>query len=152
MTHKIISINRLRIIAVTFLQGTFHFDIFVKLSPFAVKSIFWLSSELIRLQEITYPDLVVARTAWDNLLRFVVYYWPGRFNKCVINYDSSTTGPRKVAKTIFFAAHAIGNRQHSDDVQNERSLGTNLSWLNENENGWKRGLPYLKMTFLKKTK
>ena len=30
--------------------------------------------------------------------------------------------------------HAIGNRQH-DDVQNERSLGTNLSQLNENENG-----------------
>ena len=37
-------------------------------------------------------------------------------------------------KQFFFAAHAIGNRQH-DDVQNERSLGTNLSQLNENENG-----------------
>ena len=37
-------------------------------------------------------------------------------------------------KKIFFAAHAIGNRQH-DDVQNKRSLGTNLSQLNENENG-----------------
>ena len=37
-------------------------------------------------------------------------------------------------KNFFFAAHAIGNRQH-DDVQNERSLGTNLSQLNENENG-----------------
>ena len=74
MTHKIISINRLRI-AVTFLQGTFHpkystvicfevslFDISVELSPFAVKSMFWLSSEPIRLQEITYSDLVVART------------------------------------------------------------------------------------------
>ena len=74
MTHKIISINRLRI-AVTFLQGTFHpkystaicfevslFDISVELSPFAVKSMFWLSSEPTRLQEITYPDLVVART------------------------------------------------------------------------------------------
>ena len=34
----------------------------------------------------------------------------------------------------FFAAYAIGNRQH-DDVQNETSLGTNLSQLNENENG-----------------
>ena len=69
MTHKIISINRLRI-AVTFLQGTFHpkhstvslFDISVELSPFAVKSMFWLSSEPIRLQEISYPDLLVART------------------------------------------------------------------------------------------
>ena len=78
MAHKIISINRLRIVA-TFLQGTFHpkhstaicfevslFDISVELSPFAVKSIFWLSSEPIRLQEITYPDLVVARTAQGN--------------------------------------------------------------------------------------
>ena len=37
-------------------------------------------------------------------------------------------------KKNFFAARAIGNRQH-DDVQNERSLGTNLSQLNENENG-----------------
>ena len=41
---------------------------------------------------------------------------------------------KKGQKTIFFAAHAIGNRQH-DDVQNERNLGTNLSQLNENENG-----------------
>ena len=76
MTHKIISINGLRI-AVAFLQGTFHpkhstaicfevslFDISVELSPLPVKSMFWLSSEPIRLQEITYPDLVVART--DN--------------------------------------------------------------------------------------
>ena len=79
MTYKIISINRLRI-AVTFLQGTFlpkHstainffcfevslFDLSVELSPFAVKSMFWLSSEPIRLQEITYPDLVVARTGY----------------------------------------------------------------------------------------
>ena len=35
-------------------------------------------------------------------------------------------GPQKVAIFFFFAAHVIGNRQH-DDVQNERSLGTNLS-------------------------
>ena len=41
---------------------------------------------------------------------------------------------KKRQKQIFFAAHAIGNRQH-DDVQNERNLGTNLSQLNENENG-----------------
>ena len=43
-------------------------------------------------------------------------------------------GPQKVAIVFFFAAHVIGNRQH-DDVQNERSLGTNLSQLNGNENG-----------------
>ena len=55
---------------------------------------------------------------------------------------------RKKKQKQFFAAHAISNRQH-DDEQNERSLGTNLSHVNENENGWKRGLPYrpyLKMT------
>ena len=49
------------------------------------------------------------------------------------NSSSHGCGPQKGAKTIF-AAHAIGNRQH-DDEQNERSLGTNLSQLNENENG-----------------
>ena len=54
--------------------------------------------------------------------------------------------PTKSSKNNFFAAHVIGNRQH-DDVQNERSLGTDLSLLNENEKGRKRGLPYLKMTF-----
>ena len=43
-------------------------------------------------------------------------------------------GPQKVAFFFFFAAHVIGNRQH-DDVQNERSLGTNLFQLNGNENG-----------------
>ena len=82
ITHKIISINRLRT-AVTFLQGTFHpkhstaicfevslFDISVELSPFAVKSMFWLSSEPIRLQEITYPDLVVARTVQSYIFSF----------------------------------------------------------------------------------
>ena len=66
MTHKIISINRLHI-AVTFLQGKFHpkhpraicfeismFDISVELIPFAVKSMFWLSPEPIRLQEIKF--------------------------------------------------------------------------------------------------
>ena len=42
--------------------------------------------------------------------------------------------PRKRGKNKLFAAHAVGNRQH-DDVQNERNLGTNLSQLNENENG-----------------
>ena len=49
--------------------------------------------------------------------------------------------PAKRSKKFLLAAHAIGSRQH-DDVQNERSLGTNLSQLNENENGSKRGLPY----------
>ena len=34
----------------------------VELSPFAVKSMCWLRSGPITLQEITYPDLVVART------------------------------------------------------------------------------------------
>ena len=53
---------------------------------------------------------------------------------------------RKKKQKHIFAAHAKGNRQH-DDEQNERGLGTNLSQLNENENGRKRGLPYLKMTF-----
>ena len=43
-------------------------------------------------------------------------------------------GPQKVAIFFFCAARVIGNRQH-DDVQNERSLGTNLSQLNGNENG-----------------
>ena len=57
---------------------------------------------------------------------------------------------RKKKQKHFFPAHSIGNRQH-DEEQNERSLGTNLSQLNENENGWKRGLPYLKMTFLTKS-
>ena len=37
-------------------------DISVELSPFAVKSMFWLRSGPITSQEITYPDLVVART------------------------------------------------------------------------------------------
>ena len=41
--------------------------------------------------------------------------------------------PAKGCKKNFFGGHAIGNRQQ-DDVQNERSLGTNLSQLNENEN------------------
>ena len=56
---------------------------------------------------------------------------------------------RKKKQKQLLAAHAIGNRQH-DDEQNERGLGTNLSQLNENENGWKRGLPYLKNDFSNK--
>ena len=57
--------------------------------------------------------------------------------------------PTKSSENNFFAAHAIVNRQH-DDVQNERSLGTNLSQLNENEMDEKRGLPYSNMTCFKK--
>ena len=56
---------------------------------------------------------------------------------------------RKKEQKQFFAAHAIGNRQH-DDEQNERGLGTNLTQLNENENGWKGGLLYLKNDFFNK--
>ena len=41
---------------------------------------------------------------------------------------------RKKKQKQFLAAHAIGNRQH-DDEENERGLETNLSQLNENENG-----------------
>ena len=51
--------------------------------------------------------------------------------------------PKKSSKINFFAAHAIGNRLH-DDVQTERSLGMNLSKLNENENKWKKGVTLLK--------
>ena len=53
-------------------------------------------------------------------------------------------GPQKVA-IFFFAVCAISNRQH-DDVQNERSLGTNLCQLNENER-LKKGVTLLKNNF-----
>ena len=61
---------------------------------------------------------------------FIVLYFT------VIMQGKTTRRPTKSSKNNFFAAHAIVNRQH-DDVQNERSLGTNLSQLimNENENG-----------------
>ena len=48
--------------------------------------------------------------------------------KCIVRWFYGSAQPS------IFAAHAIVNRQH-DDVQNEGSLGTNLSQLNENENG-----------------
>ena len=68
-THKIISINRFtccyfssrNIPAIA--DSAFCFDIAVELNLFAVKPMFWLRSGPITLQEITYPDLVVARTA-----------------------------------------------------------------------------------------
>ena len=47
-------------------------DISVELSPFAVKSMFWLRPGPITLQEITYPDLVVARTVRYDLARSVI--------------------------------------------------------------------------------
>ena len=58
-----------------------------------------------------------------------------------INWNSSASRQKFLlswmwpakSSNFFFAAHGIGNRQH-DDVQND-SLGTNLSQLNENENG-----------------
>ena len=55
------------------------FDISVKLSPFAVKSMFWLRSGQITLQEITYPDLVEARTGHPSLvptLRKTINHFP----------------------------------------------------------------------------
>ena len=108
MTHKIISINRLRI-AVTFLQGTFHpkysaaicfelslFDISVELSPLAVKSMFWLSSEPIRVQEITYPDLVVARTDNIAVLRWLDWiFLAGYLPSLSLNYDGMSKDMEK---------------------------------------------------------
>ena len=43
-------------------HSALYCDISVELSPLAVKSMFWLRSGPITLQEITYPDLVEART------------------------------------------------------------------------------------------
>ena len=54
-------------------------DISVELSPFAVKSMFWLRSGPITLQEITYPDLVEARTGHPSLvptLRKTINHFP----------------------------------------------------------------------------
>ena len=48
-----------------------------------------------------------------------------------VDKNSSSHGGHKSSKNNFFAAHAMGNRLH-DDVQNGRSLGMNLSQLNEN--------------------
>ena len=65
-------------------------DISVELSPFAVKSMFWLRSGPITLQEITYPDLVVAPLATastDNTLLDLhnsSYDTKAEFNSCFI--------------------------------------------------------------------
>ena len=72
-TFKIISINRFGITCCYFssrniLAIALCCDISVELSPFAVKSMFWLRSWPITLQEITYPDLVVARTVGEQFL------------------------------------------------------------------------------------
>ena len=45
---------------------------------------FWFSSEPIRLQEITYPDLVVARTENGKVEKagsLVVFSWSPRFEE-----------------------------------------------------------------------
>ena len=117
MTHKIISINRLRI-AVTFLQGTFHpkystticfevslFDISVELSPFAVKSMFWLSSEPIRLQEITYPDLVVALPLYftiNEIKKIIRRFFISRFH-CIWAYPYIVFGRKNIFFSVTFA-------------------------------------------------
>ena len=49
-------------------HSALFFDISVELSPFEVKSMFWLRSGPITLQAITYPDLVVARTVKQKYL------------------------------------------------------------------------------------
>ena len=128
MTHKIISINRLRI-AVTFLQGTFHpkhstaicfevslFDISVELSPFAVKSMFWLSSEPIRLQEITYPDLVVARTVYTSTNH--------------VNFISFDNDDMKPSKRQFTFLSLISGLNHNINKQNLAKFGFALSLQN----------------------
>ena len=67
-THKIISINRFGITCCYFSSrnipaiALFASTFLSNLVPFAVKSMFWLRSGPITLQEITYPDLVVAQT------------------------------------------------------------------------------------------
>ena len=58
-----------------------------ELSPFAVKSMFWLRSGPITLQEITYPDLVVARTVLSFLVlvrlqRRRIFSGQPRFRPC----------------------------------------------------------------------
>ena len=59
----------------------------------------------------------------------------------LVDKNSSYYGrdTQKLAKKFFFLALTpIGNRQHND-VQNGRSLGMNLSLLNEKENSWEKG-------------
>ena len=80
---------------------------------------------------ITYSKILQIASVADQLASKKNLETPQLVDK---NSSSHGCGPQKVTKTIVFAAHAIVNRQH-DDVQSERSLGTNLSQLNENENG-----------------
>ena len=72
---------------------------------------------------ITYSKILQIASTADQLASKINLETPQVVDK---NSSSHGCGPQKVAKTIFFAAHAIGNGQH-DDVQNERSLGMNLS-------------------------
>ena len=80
---------------------------------------------------ITYAKILQIASAADQLASEKTLETPQLVHK---KFLFSWMWPTKSSKNNFFAAHAIGNRQH-DDVQNERSLGTNLSQLNENENG-----------------
>ena len=57
-------------------------DISVELSPFAVKSMFWLRYGPITSQEITYPDLVVARIV-SVIMNVALRPWVGRSRVCV---------------------------------------------------------------------
>ena len=56
-------------------------DISVELSPFAVKSMFWLRYGPITSQEITYPDLVEARIV-SVIMNVALRPWVGRSRVC----------------------------------------------------------------------
>ena len=79
---------------------------------------------------ITYSKILQIASAVDQLASKKL----GNSSASRQKFLFSWMWPTKSSKNNFFAAHAIGNGQH-DDVQNERNLGTNLSQLNENENG-----------------
>ena len=65
---------------------------------------------------ITYSKIHKIASAADKLASKI----NGNSSDSRLKFLLSWMWPQKVAK-IFFAAHAIGNRQH-DDAQNERSL------------------------------
>ena len=93
---------------------------------------------------ITYSKILQIATAVDQLASKKKL---GNSSASRQKFLFSWMWPTISSKNNFFAARAIVNRQH-DDVQNERSLGTNLSQLNENENGWKKGVTLLKNDFI----
>ena len=88
---------------------------------------------------ITYAKILQIASAADQLASKKTLETPQLVGK---KFLFSWMWPTKSSKNNFFAAHAIGNGQH-DDVQNERSLGMNLSQLNENRRKWmkKGGYP-----------